>query len=174
MPLYCSSLRTQVPCVPKHTVRYFNKFLSPNYVGFKGFSLFFCVPQSERQHKVAHPIVSLSKFDRNYSSSASASASSIMADQKRMDFVSSMESKYSKELDVAVRVVQMACFLCQKVQESLISKSSSQVQSKDDNSPVTIAGILFTLSCLLFYSSTGFFLWSSFWLIWNLFSGGYR
>jgi 3'(2'), 5'-bisphosphate nucleotidase len=27
------------------------------------------------------------------------------------------------------------------VQESLISKTTSQVQAKDDNSPVTIAGI---------------------------------
>lgn len=51
-----------------------------------------------------------------------------------------MEPMYSEEVDVAVRAVQMACFLCQKVQQSLISKSNGQVQSKDDNSPVTIAG----------------------------------
>jgi len=49
--------------------------------------------------------------------------------------------KYSKELDIAVRAVQMACSLCQKVQESLISKTNSQVQAKDDNSPVTVAGM---------------------------------
>ncbi|KAI3986799.1 hypothetical protein MKX01_039773 [Papaver californicum] len=47
--------------------------------------------------------------------------------------------KYSKELDVAVRVVQMACSLCQRVQESLVSKKNQQVKSKDDNSPVTVA-----------------------------------
>ncbi|TXG47319.1 hypothetical protein EZV62_026613 [Acer yangbiense] len=51
-----------------------------------------------------------------------------------------MEPNYSRELDVAVRAVQMACFLCQKVQQGLISKSNGQVQSKEDNSPVTVAG----------------------------------
>ncbi|KAK9269729.1 hypothetical protein L1049_001507 [Liquidambar formosana] len=49
------------------------------------------------------------------------------------------DEKYSKELDVAVRVVHMACNLCQRVQEGLISKSSEQVKSKDDDSPVTVA-----------------------------------
>ncbi|KAI3832954.1 hypothetical protein MKW98_025838 [Papaver atlanticum] len=49
------------------------------------------------------------------------------------------DDKYSKELDVAVRVVQMACSLCQRVQESLVSKRNEQVKSKDDNSPVTVA-----------------------------------
>lgn len=48
--------------------------------------------------------------------------------------------KYIKELDVAVRAIQMACSLCQRVQESLISKANPQIQSKDDDSPVTIAG----------------------------------
>lgn len=48
--------------------------------------------------------------------------------------------KYSKELDVAVRVVHMACSLCQRVQEGLVSTSSDQVKSKDDDSPVTVAG----------------------------------
>ncbi|TQD69356.1 hypothetical protein C1H46_045111 [Malus baccata] len=49
---------------------------------------------------------------------------------------------YSQELDVAVRAVQLACSLCQRVQNSLISKNSDGVQSKDDNSPVTVAGQL--------------------------------
>ncbi|KAI3937076.1 hypothetical protein MKX01_015291 [Papaver californicum] len=48
------------------------------------------------------------------------------------------DDKYSKELDVDVRVVQMACSLCQRVQESLLSKKNEQVKSKDDNSPVTV------------------------------------
>ncbi|KAG9153848.1 hypothetical protein Leryth_005956 [Lithospermum erythrorhizon] len=48
-------------------------------------------------------------------------------------------SKYSQELDVAVRVVHMASTLCQKVQTGLLSKGSHHVQSKDDDSPVTIA-----------------------------------
>ncbi|KAL5730118.1 3'(2'),5'-bisphosphate nucleotidase [Ranunculus cassubicifolius] len=46
---------------------------------------------------------------------------------------------YAKELKVAVSVVQMACSLCQRVQENLVSKSNNHVQSKDDDSPVTIA-----------------------------------
>lgn len=55
--------------------------------------------------------------------------------------------KYSKELDVAVRVVHMACSLCQRVQNDLVSDKNNnkkktttqQIQSKDDDSPVTIA-----------------------------------
>jgi 3'(2'), 5'-bisphosphate nucleotidase len=50
------------------------------------------------------------------------------------------DDKYAKELDVAVRVVHMACSLCQRVQEGLVSASSDQVKSKVDDSPVTIAG----------------------------------
>ncbi|PRQ31394.1 putative 3'(2'),5'-bisphosphate nucleotidase [Rosa chinensis] len=49
------------------------------------------------------------------------------------------DDKYAKELDVAVRVVHMACALCQRVQEGLVSASTDQVKSKDDDSPVTIA-----------------------------------
>lgn len=48
---------------------------------------------------------------------------------------------YSEELDVAVRVVHLACSLCQRVQEGLVSASSDHVKSKDDDSPVTVAGI---------------------------------
>ncbi|KAE8681069.1 PAP-specific phosphatase HAL2-like [Hibiscus syriacus] len=50
--------------------------------------------------------------------------------------------KYGKELDLAVRIVHMACSLCQKVQQSLVSAASRQVLAKDDDSPVTIAGCL--------------------------------
>ena len=55
----------------------------------------------------------------------------------------SIDDKYSKELDVAVKAVQMACSLCQRVQQGFISKSNSIVQAKDDNSLVTIAGEFF-------------------------------
>lgn len=48
--------------------------------------------------------------------------------------------KYAKELDIAVRVVHMACSLCQRVQKGLVSTDSAEVKSKDDNSLVTIAG----------------------------------
>lgn len=46
---------------------------------------------------------------------------------------------YSEELAVAVRVVHMACCLCQRVQDGLVGTSSEQVKSKDDDSPVTVA-----------------------------------
>ncbi|KAL5736239.1 hypothetical protein ACOSP7_030709 [Xanthoceras sorbifolium] len=50
------------------------------------------------------------------------------------------EDKYCKELDVAVRVVHLACSLCQRVQEKLVSTTSGgYVKSKDDDSPVTVA-----------------------------------
>lgn len=63
--------------------------------------------------------------------------------------INHMESnKYAKELDVAVRVVHMACSMCQSVQKGLVSGSSNQVKSKHDDSPVTVAGISF-----------GFLLW---------------
>lgn len=52
------------------------------------------------------------------------------------------DGMYSEELSVAVRVVHMACCLCRRVQENLVSTSSEQVKSKDDDSPVTVAGIL--------------------------------
>lgn len=57
--------------------------------------------------------------------------------------------KYSEELGVAVRVVHMACSLCQRVQEGLVSTSSDQVKSKDDDSPVTVAGMYLHLKSLL-------------------------
>ncbi|GLU23432.1 hypothetical protein SLE2022_394350 [Rubroshorea leprosula] len=49
------------------------------------------------------------------------------------------EDKYAKELEVAVRIVHIACSLCQKVQKGLLSASNEQVKSKDDDSPVTVA-----------------------------------
>lgn len=68
------------------------------------------------------------------------------------DFVSAMDEDcklevnsayisdgYSKEVEIAVRAVQMACLLCQRVQENLLSESSEHVHSKEDDSPVTIA-----------------------------------
>ncbi|KAH8494441.1 hypothetical protein H0E87_021003 [Populus deltoides] len=50
------------------------------------------------------------------------------------------ENNYAKELDVAVRVVHMACSLCRRVQEGLVSSTSNDhVKSKDDDSLVTVA-----------------------------------
>ncbi|CAN1854264.1 PAP-specific phosphatase HAL2-like [Linum perenne] len=64
----------------------------------------------------------------------SVSSSPVKFGSKTME-----QDKFSKELEIAVRAVQMACSLCQKVQHDLITKAQDQVQSKDDNSPVTVA-----------------------------------
>lgn len=68
---------------------------------------------------------------------------SVMEDLKSSSLLAPEPVKnYSQELDVAVRAVQLACSLCQRVQNGLISKNGDGVQSKDDNSPVTVAGQL--------------------------------
>nr|DAD39535.1 TPA_asm: hypothetical protein HUJ06_013858 [Nelumbo nucifera] len=85
---------------------------------------------------------------------------------RKLGIISSETEEYSIELDVAIRIVQMACFRCQRVQESLISKDNNQFKSKDDNSPVTVAGncidclqngfflvILYALLCATYFSS---------------------
>lgn len=124
MPLHCSSPAAVALRMPGNG-RTINKF-TPNHVG----SLFFCHSQKSSKRI----IVSLSKFN-------SSAPSSIMEEHKNMGVASSEAEKYYEELNVAVRAVQMACALCQRVQDGLISKSSNgQVQSKDDNSPVTVAG----------------------------------
>ncbi|VAI62595.1 unnamed protein product [Triticum turgidum subsp. durum] len=50
---------------------------------------------------------------------------------------------YAKEMEAAVRVVQVACTLCQRVQDSLLladpGSGSGGVHSKLDRSPVTVA-----------------------------------
>lgn len=53
------------------------------------------------------------------------------------------EDKFGEELDVAVRLVHLACSLCQRVQQKLVSSANGgHVKSKDDDSPVTVAGNL--------------------------------
>ncbi|XP_022848107.1 PAP-specific phosphatase HAL2-like [Olea europaea var. sylvestris] len=62
-----------------------------------------------------------------------------MEDHNNSAVESFVSDKYFKELEVAVKAVQMACLLCQRIQQTLLSKANDHVQSKDDNSPVTIA-----------------------------------
>lgn len=50
--------------------------------------------------------------------------------------------KYAQEMEVAVKAVHMASLLCRRVQESLISNNNVHVQSKEDDSPVTVAGMI--------------------------------
>lgn len=59
------------------------------------------------------------------------------------------DEKYAKELDVAVKAVHMACSLCRRVQHGLISRTGDEVKSKDDDSPVTVAGISLFFSPVL-------------------------
>uniref|UniRef100_A0A0E0CST2 3'(2'),5'-bisphosphate nucleotidase n=1 Tax=Oryza meridionalis TaxID=40149 RepID=A0A0E0CST2_9ORYZ len=60
---------------------------------------------------------------------------------------------YAREMEVAVRVVQAACTLCQRVQSSLLlpASASGSVYSKLDRSPVTVAdwGVQAIVSWLL-------------------------
>ncbi|MED6219773.1 hypothetical protein PIB30_038892 [Stylosanthes scabra] len=59
--------------------------------------------------------------------------------------------RYAKELEVAVRVVHVACALCRRVQDKLFSNDTDHVLSKDDDSPVTVAdfSVQATVSWLL-------------------------
>lgn len=64
-----------------------------------------------------------------------------MEDKSESEVVTLEEScSFERELEVSVKAVQMACALCKRVQEGLISKTGNGFQSKDDNSPVTVAG----------------------------------
>lgn len=62
-------------------------------------------------------------------------------------------NKYAKELEVGVKVVQMACSLCKTVQKGVVSGSFNQVKSKNDDSPVTVAGNFFII-----HTSNGYML----------------
>ena len=65
------------------------------------------------------------------------------------------KEKYSEEFNVGVRVVHMACSLCQKVQKGLLGKAfgdDGEVKSKDDDSLVTIAGSFLIFFAILFYN----------------------
>ncbi|WCJ32135.1 3'(2') 5'-bisphosphate nucleotidase [Euphorbia peplus] len=65
--------------------------------------------------------------------------------------------KYATEFQIAVKVVHMACSLCQTVQQELVSKIDNQVTSKDDDSPVTVAdwSVQATVSWILSESFIG-------------------
>ena len=65
------------------------------------------------------------------------------------------DGQFSKEFYVAARVVHLACSLCQKVRNTLLSTTHQQVESKDDDSLVTIAGNSFhslSILSLSFYA----------------------
>lgn len=137
MPLNCSSLATKFP----HTLGGLKTTATTTtiHVGRGGFFNLFNKTHQNNSLYIASLSLNKRNSSQRYCLSSSSSSSFVMEDTKDMGFSTLEPGKYSKELDIAVRAVQMACFLCQKVQESLISKTTSQVQAKDDNSPVTIA-----------------------------------
>ncbi|CAL0328897.1 unnamed protein product [Lupinus luteus] len=51
------------------------------------------------------------------------------------------KEKYARELEVAVRIVHVACALCEKVQEKLLATTNDLIASKDDDSLVTVADL---------------------------------
>ena len=146
MPLNCSSLAFRVPHVLGQTrLTNANNLTSTTHVGS-------CFPTNRKKthQNKSFRIVSQLNFNQNYTSA------SVMEDHRNLVLPSSgVPDRYSKELAVAVRAVQMACSLCQKVQDSLISKTNTAVHSKDDNSPVTLAGISITLLLLSSSSEWG-------------------
>jgi 3'(2'), 5'-bisphosphate nucleotidase len=139
MPLNCSSLASRVPLILGGL-----KTTATTRVGGGGV-LFNFFNKTHQNNSLCIASLPLNKRNDSkrfcLSSSSSSSSSSVMEGIKDSGFSTREIEKYSKELDIAVRAVQMACSLCQKVQESLISKTNSQVQAKDDNSPVTVAGM---------------------------------
>lgn len=132
MPFHCSTLAIKLPRslgLRRHNENNF----TPNHV----VSFFMYFHQRRRPHDLSQHIGCVSKFNRI------SFTSSTMEDQEKVGLLaraSSQTEQYLKELEVAVRAVQMACSLCQRVQDGLLSKTSNDVQSKDDNSPVTVAG----------------------------------
>jgi hypothetical protein len=50
-----------------------------------------------------------------------------------------LEGRYRREIDVAVRAVQLACYLTQQVQERILRKEE-EAGSKTDRTLVTVAG----------------------------------
>ncbi|WCJ26964.1 3'(2') 5'-bisphosphate nucleotidase [Euphorbia peplus] len=121
MPLNCSSLITQVP----------------NFLGLRGTftsnnvgSFVYLLNCSRKYQYKSLKIVSFSNLNQTQNFS-----SSIMDEEKSLG----VSEKYGKELEIAVRAVQMACSLCQKVQENVMNKSDGHVKAKGDNSLVTVA-----------------------------------
>ncbi|ESW20219.1 hypothetical protein PHAVU_006G190400 [Phaseolus vulgaris] len=134
MSSYVSSFGTKIPRMGKGYDDVFTVTKTNHAVKQPGSSSNYKVPCNlSKQH-----IGFVSKFDQICSFPV------MEEEQKRLDVLPELSEEYSKELEVAVKAVQMACSLCQRVQDTIISSTGSgtnhrQVQSKDDNSPVTVA-----------------------------------
>ncbi|GFP96341.1 pap-specific phosphatase hal2-like [Phtheirospermum japonicum] len=130
MPISCSNFATQIP-IPRAFLRATAKidYTNPHDFGFSPSIL----------HKNSRPAVDNHPSSRCDCSQAIFSAPAQDYSDKS-EFDRSMDlGNYSEELEIAVKAVHMASLLCQRVQESLLAKSNGHVQSKDDDSPVTVA-----------------------------------
>ncbi|GLT33498.1 hypothetical protein SLA2020_080820 [Shorea laevis] len=127
MPLNCSSLGARVPHILGQSRIIKPQFLRPTHLR----SCFIFLP-SLRVSPQSNSLHIVSQSEESYPYST-------MENQKSLALSPSEPEKYSRELDVAVRAVQMACSLCQKVQDNLISKTNNQIHSQDGNSAVTVA-----------------------------------
>ncbi|XP_052203727.1 PAP-specific phosphatase HAL2-like [Diospyros lotus] len=123
MPYFSANFATKLPHGFVHNRR--NNFLPANVEN--SFLLILGSKRSLVNSNSSRPSVSFSN------------QTDTMEGQTQLALSSSVPEKYSKELEVAVRAVHMACLLCQTVQDSLVSGSHGHLQSKDDNSPVTVA-----------------------------------
>ncbi|KAL1336004.1 hypothetical protein HN51_030421 [Arachis hypogaea] len=142
MSLYCSSLGTIIPRIlGQARKRYhdvFSAFTLTYVVGGVGSTSTSTLTSLHYKAQPHNYIGCVSKFDHTCSFP-------VMEEENQSNNLGLLYEQeeqlkeYSKELDVAVRAVQMACSLCQTVQDTLISRTNHQVHSKDDNSPVTVA-----------------------------------
>ncbi|KAK7319624.1 hypothetical protein RJT34_04347 [Clitoria ternatea] len=116
MPLYCSNIPRSILGLGRRSHNFtLSHIKTPD-------SFFLSL-----QHKSPNThIALLSKFDQTFS----------MEEDRKMLCLDLAAEEYSKELDAAVRAVQMACFLCQRLHHTLISIC----QSSNENSLLTVAG----------------------------------
>lgn len=140
MPLYCSSLCANMAQTLKLGKR------NENFICGHAQTKDSCFMSQHHKSTNTLPthIASVSKSDQSFSSPV------IEEDRKLLGLVSEPE-EYCRELDVAVRAVQMSCFICQKLQDTWISNS----QINHPYSPLTVAGESSYLICVI--SSTFFF-----------------
>lgn len=126
MPLYCSSLGANFPRILGLGRRSENNTLISHIkeTGSCFLSLHHKFPNTLPRH-----IAFMSKFDQSFSYP-------VMEEDHKMFAIASETEEYCKELDVAVRAVQMACLLCHKLQHTLVSNCLSN----NHNSPATVAG----------------------------------
>lgn len=126
MPLYCSTLGAKIPSI----LGFVRRSENCTHSHIETANSCFMSLHNKSLNTLPSHIAFVSKFDQSFSSP-------MMEEDHKMFGLTSEQEEYCKELDAAVRAVQVACFLCQKLQDTLISKSRS---NNNLNSPLTVAG----------------------------------